>query len=176
MIYSLSKRQGKLVQRIAFLIIAVLVITGCNSTEDVTVTNGKQIELFFDSAETQHPLASVDLDTAQISNSPESDLTLVVSGGTMLINTLQAINGAKAGIIGLGSVSQDKCLESANKLSDRNIPDFRLNSILCVLTNKGQFVRAHVDRIENPRKGATQVTITVIRTAKDEADNYHNVW
>ena len=172
MIHFLFNRQSNLTRHIGILlIVVVLVVAGCIPTiapaEDTTVAPDKQVELLFDSAEAQHPEASVDLDTAQISNSSESDLTLVVSGGTMLFNTLQAINGSKAGIIGSGSVSQDKCLESADKLSDRNIPDFRLGSVLCVLTNQGQFVRARIDHIENPHQGATKVTITVIRTPKD---------
>jgi hypothetical protein len=155
----------------ALLVVVALVVAGCapaTTPTDSSVTSLEdRVELLFDSAETQHPNASVDLDTVQVSDSSESDITLIVSGGTMLFNTLQPVHGAKASVIRSEPVSQGRCAQSGDARSDRNIPDFPPGTFLCVLTNQGRFVRVRIDQVENPHKGATRVTVTILYKQND---------
>lgn len=162
------KRLGNLSRRLVVSFIMIVFVTvGCTPTVTPTAQLEDRIELFFDSTETQHPNAFADLDAAQVLDSPEADITLIVSGGTMLFNTLQPVHGARASVVGSEPVNHGSCEQSNDARSDRNIPDFTLGSYLCVLTNQGHFVEVRIDQVENQRKGATRVTMTVIRKPGD---------
>ena len=135
------------------------IVVACTSTAE---NQPGQATLTYDSASTEHSEASLDLDTGAMLDGSAADLALVVSGGTTLFNVLEPVNGANALSAGTEEISVEDCRQRAASLSSGSIPEVFAGNHLCILTNQDQWALVTIDKVSNPKQGATSVQVSFV--------------
>jgi hypothetical protein len=105
------------------------------------------VYLTFNWWSTDNPKSFIDLDTMELSESPQSDLRYKVSGGSDLFPSLTPLNGALARSMGSSNINLEECIEVSNLLTKYIISEVFYGNHICMLSNKGRMFLIKLDSL-----------------------------
>jgi hypothetical protein len=102
------------------------------------------IKLIYDISAADNPKSFLDLDAMEIVESPQSDLQYVVGGGSMVVEGLLPLNGARAKSIGDGNVNLVDC-KGSEPFVEWDIPEIFTGNHICVISNENRLFLLRIE-------------------------------